>query len=243
MTCDIFSAICGGDGPELPRVCCDGLCLGECMQPGLRRLMNRDNAKTPCQLYQQALTSSTADILIYVHDDVEIYDPAWLQRVLNLFENQNCAVVGLGGAPGLGHESLYKRPYTINQLARQGYVSNQTDYDIHGGLLEGDIRVAVVEQFFMAIRRSFLLKIGGWPVEHLSHHGLDMFIACEAAKHGYDSFACGCRCLHKGGQSSTSEMYRNAKWLQGGNMIGDHQRPHRWLYDSYRQILPIVVKP
>lgn len=238
-SCDIFSVICGGDGPVLPGAF--GTPEGPRLAP-VTLLDNRANTKTPCQWYQDALIDSTADILIYAHDDIEVYDANWLQRVLNLFENQNCAVVGLGGAPQLGHESLYKKPYAINQLARQGYVSNQTDYDIHGGRLEGDMRVVVCDAFFLAVRRQFLRDIGGWPTAHLTHHCLDLWLACEAARHQQETWIAGVRCLHKGGGSSTKPTYMQAKWLQRGNLIGDHQAPHEFLYREFRDVLPIIVR-
>ena len=51
----------------------------------------------------------------------------------------------------------------------------------------------------------------------------------------------GVDCTHHGGGSSTKPLYRDAKWLQGGSMETDHQLPHKWLYDNYRDVLPIVL--
>lgn len=229
LTHEVFSVLCGGSGPILPGVI-----------PTL--LDNRENLRTPCEWYQHAVETSTADILLMTHDDVAIHEDGWLPHVMSIFENQPDAVcVGLGGAAQLGHENLYKRPYQLNQLARQGYVSNQTDYDIHGGRLTGIAQVAVVDAFFMAVRRQFLLDIGGWPTEHLSHHCLDLWLACEVARHRKTTFAIGLRTTHFGGGSSTKKVYSDAKWLQGGDMAKDHQLPHKWLYEAYRDVLPVKV--
>jgi DNA helicase-2/ATP-dependent DNA helicase PcrA len=55
----------------------------------------------------------------------------------------------------------YKIPYKIQDLGRRGYVSNQTDWQTHGGLESGSRDVAVVEAFFLALRREWFLGQGG----------------------------------------------------------------------------------
>ncbi len=229
MTYDLATVLCGGKGPELPEECAWHIAN------------NQDNQRTPCQCYQGLLEASTADVLIYVHDDVTIHEKGWMPSVIDMFEQMNATVVGLGGATSLGHPDLYKRPYRLADMARGGYVSNQADWQIHGEREQGFKKVAVVEAFFMAVRRDFLLSIGGWPVNHLSHHCLDLWLACEAARAQKDSYMVGCSVTHHGGGSSTKPIYTQAKWLQGGTLERDHQAPHEWLYDTYRDVLPIIL--
>jgi len=157
------------------------------------------------------------------------------------FANPQVAAVGLGGAIGLGHPDLYKRRYQLNDMARYGYVSNQTDWQTHGELSTGVTRVAVLDAFFMAVRVDFLKAVGGWPVDHLSHHCLDLWLACEAARYGKSIIQVGVSCTHHGGGTSTKPEYANAKWLQGGSLEKDHQFPHKFLYDQYRDVLPFAV--
>jgi hypothetical protein len=52
----------------------------------------------------------------------------------------------------------------------------------------------------------------------------------------------GASCTHHGGGTSTKPEYAKAKWLAGGTMEEDHQAPHRWLYEEYRDVLPISVE-
>ena len=141
----------------------------------------------------------------------------------------------------LGHRDLYKKPYQLQQLARQRYYSNQTDWQVHGLQETGARRVAVVDAFLMAVRRDFLVQLGGWPAEHLTHHCLDLWLACEAARNDKEVWMVGAECTHSGGGTSVSPSYAQAKWLQGGSMEEDHRLPHRWLYDHYMDVLPIVV--
>ena len=235
MTYEIVSVLCGGEGFKAPG---DDLVY--------RQLDNRCNDYTPCQLYQQGLMTSRADVIIYAHDDVSIHEPLWLQDILNTMghaekDGRVCAV-GLGGALSLGNTDLYRKPYDIRNMARGYYMSNQTDAKVHGDRYVGERPVAVLDAFLMAVRRDFLELVGGWPTEHLTHHCLDLWLACQAARSGYEIWMTGVYCTHHGGGSSTKPVYREAKWLQGGTLESDHQEPHRWLYEEYRDVLPIRVE-
>lgn len=229
VTFEIVSVLCGGRGVEGPI--------------NVRTLDNRSNALTPCQAYQELLVFSAVgpDVLIYVHDDVTLHDDQTVSRVLREFRDDNVVAVGLGGATSLGRPALYKEVYSIWNMARGGYASNQTDAQVHGERFTGVRQVAVLDAFFMAVRTSFLRDIGGWPVAHLSHHCLDLWLACEARRHKKEIWMVGASCTHHGGGSSTSPKYRDAAWLQGGSMEEDHARPHRWLYENYRDVLPFSV--
>lgn len=230
MTHEISSVLCGGPGLELPTA----------EYP--RYFDNRDNHVTPCEAYQDLLKFATSDVIIYIHDDVTIHDPDWISRVLAPFERDEVVAVGLGGATGLGNADLYRKPYNIWNLARRGYASNQTDAEVHGERFESVRRVAVLDAFFMAVRTAWLRSIGGWPVGSLTHHGLDLWLACEAARAGKETFMVGASVTHHGGGSSTKPTYAKAAWLKGGSMEQDHIQPHRFIWDEYRDVLPLEVQ-
>ena len=225
----LVSVRCGGPGAEMP---------GE----HVWEYDNRDNHLSPCGAYQAMLESSdTAEVLLYVHDDVTVHEEGWLDRVLALMERPEVVAVGFGGATLLGNPNLYKVPYQLPHMARGGYRSNQTDAETHGAREPGTSRVAVLDAFFMAVRRDFLLSVGGWPVKHLTHHCLDLWLACEAARAGKETWQVGVSCTHHGGGSSVKGVYQEAEWLQGGSTAEDHVRPHKWLYENYRDVLPLDV--
>ncbi len=227
MTCEIVSVGCGGQGISLPNEC------------SIRYIDNAANEHSPCECYQVLLEGCDAEVIIYVHDDVSIYDANWLPLVLAHFSYPNTVAVGLGGATALGHPDLYKKPYDIWNMARRGYASNQTDAEVHGARFTGSRRVAVLDAFLLAIRTDFIRSCGGWPVGNLTHHCLDLWLACEAARDGKEIWMTGVSCTHHGGGTSTKPAYAEAKWLKGGSMETDHTEPHRWLYDNYRDVLPI----
>jgi hypothetical protein len=207
-------------------------------------LLNHHNTLSPCQAYQALLTTAVdrkTDVLIYLHNDVTVHETGWMYRIAELFKRPEVVAVGLGGATRLGSPDLYRKPYNIWQMARSGYASNQTDAEVHGERFTGSRRVAVLDAFCMAVRVDWLTLIGGWPVAHLTHHCLDLWLACEAARHNKEIFMVGASCTHHGGGVSVSPEYAKASWLQGHNLEDDHRIPHRWLADEYRYELPIVV--
>ena len=236
MMVEVVSVLCGGNGPQ------QSWHAGDPMLHLDNAHRNDSNLESPCTAYQRLYDVSDGDVLVYLHDDVTIHDSNWLRRITHLFNNPECVCVGFGGAAQLGHDDLYKVGYRLPYMARQGYVSNQTDWQTHGGLEKGDKRVAVVDAFCMAVRTSFLAGVGGWPVKHLTHHCLDLWLACEAACAGKEVWMAGVSCTHHGGGSSTKPAYQRAKWLQGRSLESDHRLPHRWLYDEYRDVLPIKVR-
>lgn len=250
MTYEVATVVCGGPGPKIPG------------GPRIRTFDNGDNKFTPCQAYHHILYTSTKDVIIYVHDDVTIHDGGWVDQIMRVFEaDSNVVAVGLGGALALGNHDLSRKPFNIWNMARRGYASNQTDAETHGERFTGVRRVAVLDAFVMAVRVDWLrlrrtpqyrhiadlpkvwnvVYEGGWPTARLTHHCLDTWLACEAARDGKEIWMVGANCTHHGGGSSTKPEYRNAGWLFGGTMEMDHQAPHIWIANEYRDVLPIEV--
>lgn len=260
LSAEIAAVLCGGTGPKLAfnfhglaedfsidtqteRICYADPSIGAGMgNIRCRWYDNRANLVTPCVAYQSLLDATNADILVTCHDDLTIHNPEWLTHVMDLFENNDkCVAVGLGGALGLGTSDIYKKRYHISQLQRIQYGSNAVDAETHGERVAGVRRVAVIEQFFMAVRVEWLRSRGGWPVEHCNHHMLDGFLACEAARDEKEIWQYAASLAHQGGMSSVSEKYKAASWLSGGTLEEDHRSPHRHIYESYSDVLPLRV--
>lgn len=204
------------------------------------KIENQRNLRSPQECYSVGLSWTTADVLLYFHTDVEVYSTDWLDSVQHCFLDDSCVAVGFGGATSLGNWDLYRKPYQLSNMARGGYGSNTRDAETHGLRIKEPRQVAVLDAFFMAVDAFWLKQRGGWP-EQLTHHCLDLWLACEAARDGKTIYTVPVDCLHRGGAMSVGGAYQNAKWLQGGNTTEDHERPHRWLWDEYRDVLPIIL--
>jgi len=228
LSWEVYSVQCGGPGPVLPGA-------------DVTLIDNRANLRTPRDCYQEALDLCDKDILVLMHDDVTVYEHAWADRVMEIFEKHpDCVAVGLGGAMGLGSDDLYKKPYQINQLARRGYVSNATDWQVHGGHETGVRQVAVLDAYFMAVRTKWMRRVGGWPT-WLTHHCVDTWLACKAAREGKSIYVVGCSVMHWGGGSSTKDPYKALCKKLGRTLETDHQIPHYEIYSRFGDVLPIRV--
>ncbi len=223
-----------GGGRELQAPGMEDMFITQAMNPG--------NRQSPAQVYNYYLELSDKDIVILAHSDLTLHEPGWDKRVLQEFTDPQCVLVGLGGALGLGSPDLYKIPYRIQDLGRRGYLSNQTDWQTHGGLESGARGVAVVEAFFMALRREWFQAQGGFPLDHLTFHCLDLYLGCLAARDKKKVRMVGIECTHFGGGMSVGDSYKDARWLQGGTREKDHQLPHRFLYDEFPDVLPLEVQ-
>lgn len=192
---------------------------------------------------QWALEDCGADILGILHDDLLIHERGWHLRVLNEFEDESVMAVGFGGATELGHEDIYKLPYDYRQLARGGYRSNDVEAEAHGIRFSGAQNVAVLDSFALFIRRADINQVGGWPVAYLapSHCG-DLWLGLTAARLGKRTRVVGVSCQHfSGGRGAAYPAWiAQTKWQSDENC---HRIAHRLVYDQFRDVLPLRIKP
>jgi GT2 family glycosyltransferase len=178
---------------------------------------------------------SDCDVLAYVHDDVEVYEPGWDERVLLEFNDPKVAIVGFGGALGHGSPTLYKTPYRVQDLARHWYRSNTRDAEVHGERFVGSGNAVFCDGFALCIRRSFLDRIGGWTqlIGKVDFIGYDMAICALARRYGYKIRVVGIDCRHYGGGTSVEVGVRQK----------EYDDAHAWFYDEFRDVMPAEVMP
>lgn len=217
--------------------------LASCQAAGimLDTYVNRPNIGLVPAYHKLWEQNRDEDILIYIHDDVTIHDPEWLARIQVELLNRNVAIVGFGGATGIGHQDLYKVPYRIDQLVRYDYRSNQTDWETHGGNHTGDRRVAVVDGYLMAMQGGFLEQIRGWDWIDSAFHCYDTAMCLMAARLGYEVRTAGVSCTHQGGGTSISKEYEEWCENKGTTPTEEHANPHYWLYNEFRDVLPLRI--
>lgn len=177
------------------------------------------------------------DILAYIHDDVIIHDEFWHEKVLKEFEDPQVGLVGFGGATGHGDPGMYRKPYTYQQLGRSNFLSNMRDAEVHGKRFAGACDVAVLDGFFLAVRRELLEKAGGWPLATpIGYVCYDYWISCMARRLGYRIRVVGVACDHLGGQTFVKlGVGKDPKhWQQ-------YLDSHRYIYDEFKDVLPFQV--
>ncbi len=209
-----------------------------------------------------ALASGDFGILAALHDDFEIKEPGWDEKVLRYFaRNPAMGLAGFGGATGLGDLDLYEKPYDPMSLARVGFRSDLEDAEAHGMRSLLAEKVAVLDGFSQCGRREFW---EGYPApstphdqrfEHspyarpwtvleglgIHHHAYDAGLGALAARYGWECWYLPLRCRHYGGQTAVGDVGYQA-WAKTQDVNGDQgfwQRAHAAIYEAFRDQLPL----
>lgn len=181
--------------------------------------------------FQQIYEETDEEIICLMHDDLTNLEFGWDVRVLQAFSDPMVGVVGFGGALGHGTHNLYQVPYHLPNLARQDFMSNMKDAEVHGRRFTGERDVAILDGFALFVRRSVLDTIGGWPVNQpVGYFMYSEWLCCEARRQGYRIRLAGVACEHLGGKSS-GYISQNE----------NYERAHRHFYEMNRDVMPYRV--
>lgn len=203
---------------------------------------------------QHPEVSPERHLICYVHDDLKVLESGWNKRVERLFGSHHRAMLaGFAGTTGLGHGDIYKEPYDLTQLSRQGpLLSNLLLHaEFHGRRVTKEQQVAFVDGYAMVLRRSFLDERYGWswwPPECI-HHSYDYGIACMVKRHGGETWLVPVHHDHGVPDKITHGRHAgtagNPIYLELAKKYGGvaevHARGHRFVYDEFRDVLPIRV--
>lgn len=201
-----------------------------------------------------------AEVIACFHDDLEILESGWDERVLRAFEKTPAmGLAGFGGALDLGHDQIYHLPYDPMQLARAGFRSNLVDAEAHGVRSVLAERVSCLDGFSQIGRRAFwegairrgsliqpALDDASRPWTYLEdlglvHHAYDSHLGVLAKRNGWETWYLPVRCRHYGGQTAVGDPGYQT-WAQSQVADGDRgfwKEAHRLLYDDGRDVLPL----
>lgn len=220
------------------------------------------------QLWKLARLAETslppeAHVVGYMHDDLFMREPGWNIRMAQAFaEDDGVTLAGIIGSPGLGRDEIYVEPYEFWHLSRViATWSNLGNAEIHGQRVTENRDVVFVDGVAMFLRRSFLDNVDGWNwwPDDLVHHSYDYALSClvrrhggrvklvpVAAKHGVVSVAWSDSVIpdaNGGGHSGTygSPVYAALAEKHGGD-TAIHRAGHRWVYDNFRDVLPLRLR-
>lgn len=183
------------------------------------------------------------DILVYIHDDCQILEEGWDERVRNVMVTQPlCDGIGFVGGTGIGAANIYKTPYAPIQLARHNVHSALVDAEVHGRRATGPMLIATADGCALIMRRSFLDQIGGWAWWPEANHGYDNAIACMLRRHGRQLWLLPIRFAHPSLLKLHGGLGNDAAAQRYAERFGDcYTRAHRALYDTFRDVLPFHV--
>jgi hypothetical protein len=195
-----------------------------------------------------ALEGSGCDVLVFCHDDIEVYED-WAIPVSTIFEvREDAGLVGFHGAKGLGSEDIYRTKYQLNQLARYNPMSNMLDAEKHGKKVTLPCEVATVDGFFMAVRTKTYYEVGGWEAclkDNIPYHMYDSWMAMVAREHGYSTFLAPVNCRHSGGATEVGMAAEYEIWAKENGFKDSsevHVKGHEAFYGRFRGQLPIRIR-
>lgn len=181
--------------------------------------------------YQKMYEMCKSEILAFIHDDVEIFEKGWDKRVEKEFNDPTVGLVGFGGALGHGQPYLYRVPYHLPDLARQEFMSNMREAEVHGTRFTGERDVAVIDGFSCIVRRSILEKANGFPINQpYGYYMWCEWLCCEVRRQGFKIRLVGIDCNHIGGRTSTISAIKD-----------NYEAAHKHFYDNNRDMMPYRV--
>lgn len=202
----------------------------------------------------KVLQETDADVIACLHDDLEIDEAGWDEKVLLQFDRHpKCGLLGFGGATGLGASDMYLKDYDPMSLARVGFRSNMREAEVHGMRSLLPERVACLDGFSQIGRRAFWegkttagQVVGPRPwtmLEQLGliHHIYDGALGCLAKRYGWEAWYLPVRCHHYGGRTAVGDEGYQA-WAKTQTEEGDQgfwKAGHWVVYNEFRDCLPL----
>ncbi len=203
---------------------------------------------------QKIIAESAPDIIVFCHDDIEVYENWTLQLLMAFSMNGkgrqplNIGLIGLHGAKGLGSDDIYRTPYQLQQLARFNPMSNMIDAERHGKRVTLFTEVATIDGFFMAFSAQAYKDMGGWEAclrDGIPYHMYDSWAAMRMRELGYSVYMAPISCKHSGGGTEVSMAGEYEAWARANGFkdIDDvHVQGHHSFYNRFRGQLPVRIR-
>jgi O-antigen biosynthesis protein len=157
----------------------------------LRYVRNPANVGLICAL-NQGRRLAGGEILCFIHNDTEMREPAWLERLeAALGDGRRVGLAGLYGA---------------RRMRRDGrYVGRTIVHCLEGGpgMTAPEVEVAAVDGVCLCLRRSLLDEIGGFDEGYGFFHGYDRDLSFAVRERGLGCAVVNAPFVHRGGGTRT----------------------------------------
>jgi GT2 family glycosyltransferase len=141
------------------------------------------DARSICEAYNRGLAATKGDIVIFSHDDIEIWTSEFVPRLqhhLGLYD-----AIGVAGATRVvnAHWCAAAAPYTFGQVCRP--YKGQFLVSVWGALKRLHGGIQVMDGLFLAFRRDVIQRVAWDAATFDGFHGYDVDCTYRAHLLGY----------------------------------------------------------
>jgi glycosyltransferase involved in cell wall biosynthesis len=173
-----------------------------------------------------AMQETTADVIVYPHNDVLIHEKDWDRRVLGAFNSDpKLGIAGFFGARGVGKDGG-RWHCESNMLGKEW----GTSWQHHSAFSDKVTPATILDGLCMIFRRTALAEIGvpdGPP-----HHWYDRYLPLMFIEKGWRCATIGIAFDHQGGMTSTRAGYQNfaKQWCLDHGITPEGDNPDLAIY-------------
>lgn len=199
---------------------------------------------------KEGYEKSTGDVVVFIHNDVYIYEEDWDKRIVKTFEEMpDVGAIGL-----FGSEGVFTNGGRIQEVpaGRAAGWSNMLEAETHGMRMDSGVKyVSIFDGYFMAFRREVLDRFGGIDDRYVYHHLYDRDMALESLRHGFKNVVIDIPSHHASGMTANRPEYQ--EWItnklrdEGVSLDenkGDlytHDENTRIFEEKWKGVLPLYV--
>ncbi len=191
--------------------------------PGEVVYQSNDNNVGLVQSLQQGYELARANIIVYMHNDVYIYQSGWDVLLKNVFESRKNQKVGLVGL--FGAEQAH-----VNG-GRVLCYSAMLEAEIHGNRMQTELtrQVSVLDGLFMAASREMLEARDGVDTTFEIHHFYDLDLSLESLDRGYTNWVVNVPFHHQSGVTACRPLYQEWAKQHGGDLEIYNRNKERYI--------------
>jgi len=145
------------------------------------------------KVYNQGWRLAQGEFVCFLHNDTEMHDPRWLERLVGALEaDPSVGLAGLYGAKRVRRDGRYVGRTIVHCLADGPR------------LREPVTEVAVVDGVCLFLRRRLLAELGGFDEGYGAFHGYDKDLSFAVRETGRRCVVVNAPFLHHGGRTRMS---------------------------------------
>jgi GT2 family glycosyltransferase len=174
----------------------------------------------------QGARLAAGDVLCFLHNDTEMRDPRWLERLRAAVSADGFGLAGLYGARRVRRDGRYVGRTLVHAL--EGRATLEADV----------VEVAAVDGVCLCLRRSVLADVGGFDEAYGFFHGYDRDLSFAVREAGWRCAVVNASFVHHGGGTRTGPRAP----LSSAADLAQRRSARRRFVQKWRHRLPADVR-